>query len=218
MGPSEVSPEADFKRRNAEKPGPALSPIGDASVLRAQEFRWEEQMPSTPLPVAGDDVAEPTQPSFAPAERFEWGNDRAPTLDPPPPLAPVVVGPAPHDRAAAPDAPVASSTVAPTPLACARPQTTWWWIAALGGVGFAAGFAAAALFASDMGYDWRLAAQIGALGGVASGAIGAMIPPVARAIGWAVVAAGSAAVGGTALWLLSRIAPAFVERVLELLR
>ena len=175
-------------------------------------------MPSTPLPVAGDDVAEPAQSPFAPAERFEWGNDRAPTFDPPPPLAPVVIEPAPQERSAAPDAPAASSSVAPTPPACARRQTTWWWIAALGGVGFAVGFAAAALFASDMGYDWRLAAQIGALGGVASGAVGAMIPPVARAIGWALVAAGSAAVGGTALWLLTRIAPAFVDRVLELLR
>lgn len=147
-----------------------------------------------------------TRPSFDDGRSHDWGNDRAtfvpPAPAPPAPMPRPEVTPAP---AAAPQAGDLQTRV--------RSVRTLRWSAILGVTGVVLGGAAAAAFARQMGYDWPLVTQIGVLVGVASGAALAALPPAVRALGWAAIAGGFAALGAGALWLLTRIAPAFVERI-----
>ena len=92
------------------------------------------------------------------------------------------------------------------------------WMKSLGSMGFLLGSACAGYFAHQMGYDWRASATIAALAGVAGGAAGVMLPLLLRAIGWAILAALAGSVGGAALYVLMRVAPAFVDRIMDVIR
>lgn len=92
------------------------------------------------------------------------------------------------------------------------------WMKALGSLGFMLGGASAGYFAHQMGYDWRATWTIAGLVGIAAGSVGVMIPPLFRALGWTIVAALAGGAGAAALYALMRVAPAFVDRIIEVLR
>lgn len=96
--------------------------------------------------------------------------------------------------------------------------STFRWMAILGVAGFVVGAVAGGWYASRMGYDARLTSVIGVLIGTAVGAAGMMIPPLFRAIGWGVLATAMGGVGAGALWILTKVAPALVERFLHIVR
>jgi hypothetical protein len=93
-----------------------------------------------------------------------------------------------------------------------RRLTPGFWSKALGATGLVLGTVGAGVLAHQMGYDWRFTALIAALVGIAGGALGAMLPLLLRALVWAILAALIGSVGVGALYLLLRLAPAFVER------
>lgn len=165
-----------------------------------------------------DEAPPPQLPPSEPVADF----DRAANVD----WAPVVIArdatkiPAPSGRPGA-----------PTPVAPALPPTvseaekknvrrvlrasTFKWMSILGVTGFVLGSVCGGWYASRMGYDAGLSSLIGVLIGTAVGGAGMTIPPLFRAIGWGVLAAATGGVGAGALWILTKVAPALVERILH---
>ncbi|MEO7965767.1 MAG: hypothetical protein ABIT38_17795 [Gemmatimonadaceae bacterium] len=92
---------------------------------------------------------------------------------------------------------------------------TFRWMAILGAIGFVAGGGIAGAFAWRMGYDLRLSSAIAFLAGTATASAAMVIPPLARALGWTMLAGAVGGVGAGALWLLTRIAPALIDRILH---
>jgi hypothetical protein len=173
-----------------------------------------------------------SDPQFAELERAlaaDWGNDRMP---PPAPAAFPASASSEKARrtssirdyapavdalhAAAGSAPPLPAPGAPTSARRRWPQvSTFRLMAMLGAIGFVVGAGSAGLYAWRMGYDWRLAAQIGVVAGIASGAALSALPPLARALGWTLLAGALGAVAAGALWRVTRIAPAMVERIIH---
>lgn len=84
-------------------------------------------------------------------------------------------------------------------------------LGAVGLVGFAA---VGGVVANYYGFSTRETALVSGLLGLFGASLGAVIPPLTKAIGWILLAAGIAAIGIGSLRLLGLLVPEFLERVL----
>jgi hypothetical protein len=84
----------------------------------------------------------------------------------------------------------------------------------LGALGLVAGAAGGGIVASYYGFSGRELALVAGLLGLFGASLGAIIPPLTRAIGWILLCAGIAAIGIGSLRLLGLLVPEFLERFL----
>lgn len=84
----------------------------------------------------------------------------------------------------------------------------------LGAVGFVGLAAVGGVVANYYGFSNGETALVAGLLGLFGASLGAVIPPLTKAIGWILLAAGIAAIGVGSLRLLGLLVPEFLERVL----
>lgn len=84
----------------------------------------------------------------------------------------------------------------------------------LGAVGFVGFAAVGGVVANYYGFSTRETVLVSGLLGLFGASLGAVIPPLTKAIGWILLAAGIAAIGIGSLRLLGLLVPEFLERVL----
>lgn len=84
----------------------------------------------------------------------------------------------------------------------------------LGAVGFVGLAAMGGIVANYYGFSTRETVLVSGLLGLFGASLGAVIPPLTKAIGWILLAAGIAAIGIGSLRLLGLLVPEFLERVL----
>jgi hypothetical protein len=84
----------------------------------------------------------------------------------------------------------------------------------LGAVGFVGLAALGGIAANYYGFSTRETVLVSGLLGLFGASLGAVIPPLTKAIGWILLAAGIAAIGIGSLRLLGLLVPEFLERVL----
>ena len=121
------------------------------------------------------------------------------------------------DLGAAPPAPSPplSRTEAPRPQERSRSWTSVaMGVRILGALGFVAGAAGGGIVANYYGFSGREVALVAGLLGLFGASLGAIIPPLTKAIGWLLLCAGIAAIGIGSLRLLGLLVPEFLERFL----
>lgn len=103
-------------------------------------------------------------------------------------------------------------------VAPAIQRTPWMRVATgikvLGAAGFVAAAAVGGIVANYYEFSNRDTAIVAGLLGIFGASLGALVPPLTKAIGWVLLAAGIAAIGIGSLRLLGLLVPEFLERVL----
>lgn len=98
------------------------------------------------------------------------------------------------------------------------PKSSWRGVSMgmriLGAVGFVGLAAVGGIVANYYGFSTRETVLVSGLLGLFGASLGAVIPPLTKAIGWILLAAGIAAIGIGSLRLLGLLVPEFLERVL----
>lgn len=98
------------------------------------------------------------------------------------------------------------------------PKTAWRGVAMgmriLAAVGFVGLAAVGGVVANYYGFSTRETVLVAGLLGLFGASLGAVIPPLTKAIGWILLCAGIAAIGIGSLRLLGLLVPEFLERVL----
>ena len=99
-----------------------------------------------------------------------------------------------------------------------RKASSWMTIATgiriLAALGFVAAAAVGGIVANYYDFSTRETTVIAGLLGIFGASLGAIIPPLTRAMGWILLCAGIALIGIGSLRLLGLLVPEFLERVL----
>lgn len=99
-----------------------------------------------------------------------------------------------------------------------EPPSSWMTIATgiriLAALGFVAAAAVGGIVANYYDFSTRETTIIAGLLGIFGASLGAIIPPLTRAMGWILLCAGIALIGIGSLRLLGLLVPEFLERVL----